>query len=107
MASDADYLNCILDRLSLLDGITYRPMMGEYLLYYRERIFGGIYDNRFLIRPVKAVREMMPEAETEIPYEGAKEMAAVSDSCSKEFLMELIEAMYNELPSPKQKKKKQ
>ena len=79
MASSNSYLEYVLDLLSGLDGITYRPMMGEYMLYYRGRIFGGIYDDRFLVKPVKAAIEMMPDAEYEIPYEGAKEMLLVDD----------------------------
>lgn len=102
MASSNSYLEYVLDLLSGLDGITYRPMMGEYMLYYRGRIFGGIYDDRFLVKPVKAAIEMMPDAEYEIPYEGAKEMLLI-DTEDREFLTELIEKMYPELPAPKKK----
>ena len=102
MASSDSYLEYVLDLLSGLDGITYRPMMGEYMLYYRGRIFGGIYDDRFLVKPVKAAIEMMPDAEYEIPYEGAKEMLLI-DTEDREFLTELIEKMYPELPAPKKK----
>ena len=103
MASSQGYLDFILEQLSELDGITYRAMMGEYIIYYRGKIVGGIYDDRFLVKPVKAARDMMPDAETEIPYEGAKEMLLVDSVDSREFLRDLLEAMYDELPAPKKK----
>ena len=104
MASSKGYLEFILDQLSGLDGITYRPMMGEYIIYYDGKVIGGIYDDRFLVKPVKAAAEMMPEAERELPYEGAKEMLLVSNVDNREFLKELLEAMYDELPAPKKKR---
>ena len=103
MASTKDYLEFILEQLSELDEISYRAMMGEYVLYYRGKVFGGIYDERFLVKPTKAAREMMPDADMELPYEGAKEMILVDDVDNKEFLRELVEAMYEELPAPKRK----
>ncbi len=104
MASSKEYLSFILDQLSGLDGITHRAMMGEYILYYRDRIIGGIYDDRFLVRPVPAAVAMMPDAEREIPYEGAKEMLLVDNVDSRDFLTQLIEAMYDELPAPKKRR---
>ena len=80
-------------------------MMGEYILYYRKKIIGGIYDDRFLLKPVKAAKEMMPDANMELPYEGAKEMLLVNDVENKAFLKELMEAMYEELPSPRKRSK--
>ena len=106
MASSKEYLDFILDGLSFLDGITYRAMMGEYILYYKEKIIGGIYDNRFLVKPVKAAKALMPNAASELPYEGAKQMLLVEDVEDKEFLKELVQAMYEELPKPKKKKEK-
>ena len=103
MASSKEYLDFILDQLSDLDDISYRAMMGEYIIYYRSKIVGGIYDDRFLVKPVKAAITMMPEAEMEVPYEGAKEMLLVDDVENRRFLRELLEAMYNELPAPKKK----
>ena len=103
MASSRDYLDYILEQLSELDSITYRAMMGEYILYYRDKVFGGIYDDRFLVKPVKAAKEKMPDADYELPYEGAKEMLLVDDVEDKEFLRGLIEAVYEELPAPKRK----
>lgn len=103
MASSKEYLDFILDQLSGLDDITYRAMMGEYILYYRGKIIGGIYDDRFLVKPVKAAAAMMPDAELELPYEGAKEMLLVDNVENREFLEELLNAMYPELPELKKK----
>ena len=105
MGSSKEYLEYILEQLSGLEDITYRAMMGEYILYYRGKIFGGVYDDRFLIKPVKIAKEMMPDADMELPYDGAKEMLLVDDVENREFLKELIEAMYDELPAPRKRKK--
>ena len=105
MGSSKEYLEYILEQLSGLEDITYRAMMGEYILYYRGKIFGGIYDDRFLIKPVKIAKEMMPDADMELPYDGAKEMLLVDDVENREFLKELIEAMYDELPAARKRKK--
>ena len=104
MASTKEYLNFILEQLSGLDEITYKAMMGEYIIYYRGKIVGGIYDDRFLVKNVKAAIDKMPDADLELPYEGAKEMLLVDDVDNKEFMKELFEAMYDELPAPKKKK---
>ena len=104
MASSKEYLDFILEQFSELEGISYRAMMGEYILYYGGKIVGGIYDDRFLVKVTKSSREMMPDAELELPYEGAKEMLLVDDVENKEFLRELLESMYPELPLPKKKK---
>lgn len=104
MASSKEYLDFILEQLSELDDVTYRAMMGEYIIYYRSKIVGGIYDDRFLVKPTKSAVEMMPNADMELPYEGAKEMLLVDDVDNKEFLRKLLEAMYEELPAPKKKK---
>ena len=103
MASSKEYLDFILEQLSELEEITHRAMMGEYVLYYRGRVFGGIYDDRFLVKPTKSAKAMMPDANMELPYDGAKEMLLVDDVDNKEFLRELVEAMYEELPAPKKK----
>ena len=103
MASSKEYLDFILEQLSGLKQVTYRAMMGEYILYWRGRIIGGIYDDRFLVKPTKSALAMMPEADREIPYEGAKEMLLVDNVDSREFLEELLEAMYDELPAPRKK----
>ena len=104
MASTKEYLEYVLEQLSELDDITYKAMMGEYILYYRGKIFGGVYDDRFLVKNTKSAAEKMPEAELQRPYEGAKEMLLVDDIENKEFLSELVEAMYEELPASKKKK---
>ena len=105
MASSKRYLEFILEQLSDLDDISYRAMMGEYIIYYRGRIVGGIYDDRFLVKPVKSAVAMMPNAGRELPYEGAKEMLLVDNVENRDFLQELVEAMYDELPAPKKKRK--
>ena len=103
MASTKAYLDFILEQLSELDEITYRAMMGEYIIYYRSKVVGGIYDDRFLVKPTKSAVAMMPDADMELPYEGAKEMILVDNVENKEFLRDLLEVMYGELPEPKTK----
>ena len=106
MATTKDYRDFILEQLNLLDNITCKSMMGEYLLYYNGILFGGIYDDRLLVKPVKSAISYMPTAPYELPYEGAKEMLLVDEVDNKEFLTGLFHAMYDELPAPKPKKKK-
>ena len=106
MASSKEYLNFILEQLSDLEEITYRSMMGEYIVYYRGKIVGGIYDDRFLVKPVKSAIAYMSNAKYEVPYDGAKEMLLVDDVDNKDFLTGLFNSMYDELPAPKPKKKK-
>lgn len=106
MASSKDYLDFILDQLSGLKGVAYRAMMGEYIIYYQGKVIGGIYDNRFLVKPVKSAFDKMPNARMELPYEGGKEMILVDDVDNREFLTELFEAMVDELPEPKKKNQK-
>ena len=101
MASSKDYLDFIMDQFSDLEEVTARKMMGEYIIYYRGKIVGGIYDDRFLVKPVRAAVELMPEAQRELPYEGAKEMLLVDDVDNREFMCNLLRAMYDELPAPK------
>jgi TfoX/Sxy family transcriptional regulator of competence genes len=103
MASSKDYLEFILEQLSGLNEITHRSMMGEYILYYRGKVFGGIYDDRFLVKLTKSAKAMMPDADMELPYEGAKEMILVDDVDDREFLRELVEAIYEELPASKKR----
>ena len=105
MALSKEYLNYILKQLSGLDEITYRQMMGEFILYYRRKIIGGIYDDRLLVKPVRSAISYMPTAAYELPYDGAKKMLLVEDVDSREFLTGLFNAMYDELPAPKPKKK--
>ena len=103
MASSKEYLAFVLDQLSELEEISCRGMMGEYILYYRGKIVGGIYDDRFLVKTGKAAEAMMPKAARELPYEGAREMLLVENVDDRAFLKELLEAMYPELPAPRKK----
>ena len=98
------YLNYILEQLSDLDGITHRSMIGEYILYFRGKIAPYLCDDRLLVKPVQAARDMMPNARYERPYDGAKEMLLVDNVDDRAFLTNLMEAMYGELPSPRKKK---
>ena len=103
MASSKEYLDFILEQLSELEEITYKSMMGEYIVYYRGKIVGGIYDDRFLVKPVKSAIAYMPNAKYELPYDGAKEMLLVDDVDNKEYLTGLFNSMYKELPALKRK----
>lgn len=103
MASSKEYLDYILEQLSLLDDVSYRAMMGEYIIYYRGKIAGGIYDDRFLVKPTESAAALMPNADKVLPYDGAKEMLLVGDVDNKVVLRELLESMYEELPAPKKK----
>ncbi len=105
MATRKEYLNYILEQLSELDGITHRMMMGEYIIYYREKIAAYVCDDRLLVKPVPSAVKMLPSANLEPPYDGAKEMLLVDDIDDREFLTKLFTAMYDELPEPKKKKK--
>lgn len=107
MASSKEYLEFILGQLSELEEITYRAMMGEFIIYFRGKMVGGIYDDRLLVKPVKSAISYVSTVTYELPYEGAKEMLLVDEVDSKEFLTGLFHAMYDELPAPKSKKKKQ
>jgi TfoX/Sxy family transcriptional regulator of competence genes len=104
MASSKEYLDFILEQLSDLSGVSYRAMMGEYIIYYQGKIIGGIYDDRFLVKPTVSAKKLMPEAPLELPYEGAKEMILVDNVDNKGFLCELLKAIFDELPLPKKKK---
>ena len=104
MASSKEYLDFILEQLAGLDGISYRAMMGEYILYCRGKVVGGIYDDRLLVKPTASALAMLPEAERELPYEGAKEMLLVDRLEDPAFLQELLTAMAEELPAPKKRK---
>ena len=101
MASSKDYLEYVLAQLSFLDNISYRAMMGEYIIYYQGKIVGGIYDDRFLVKPTKSALDLMPDASRELPYDGAKEMLLVEDIDNRVFMNELLNAMVDELPAPK------
>ena len=105
MASSKEYLDFIMEQLSELEDVSYKAMMGEYIIYYHRKVVGGIYDDRFLVKPTKSAAAMMPNADRELPYEGAKEMLLIDNVDNKQFLGELLNAMYVELPAPKGRKK--
>ena len=106
MGSSKAYLDFILEQLSELDEISARAMMGEYIIYYRGKIIGGIYDDRFLVKPTKSAAAMMPNAPMEQPYEGAKAMLLVDDVENRAFLRELLDAVASEVPTPKKRNQK-
>jgi TfoX/Sxy family transcriptional regulator of competence genes len=101
MASTKEYLTFILEQLSALDEISFRAMMGEYILYYQGKVFGGIYDDRLLVKPVPTAVKLMPDAVMESPYNGAKEMLLVDNVDNREFLYELVTRMSEELAGKK------
>ena len=103
MATSKEYKDFILEQLDLLDNITCKAMMSEFLLYYNDILFGGIYDNRLLVKIVDNNKKY--NMQEQLPYEGAKEMILVDDVDNKEFLRNLLESVYEELPEPKRKKK--
>ena len=104
MPSSKSYLQFILDQLSDLDEIAFRAMMGEYILYYRGKVVGGIYDDRLLVKPTKSARALIPQAALELPYEGAKAMLLVDEVDNRAALADLFNALYDDLPAPKAKK---
>ena len=103
MASSKEYLEYILEQLSDCEGITCRAMMGEFIIYCQGKVIGGIYDDRFLVKPVKSALELMPKARHELPYEGGREMLLVDETDDREFLKKLIDATVKDLPAPKKK----
>ena len=103
MPSSKEYLDYVLEQTSGLSGVTYRAMMGEYILYYQGRIIGGVYDDRLLVKDVPAARALMPEAPLQLPYEGAKPMLLAEDIDDRPFLTQLFTAMWPQLPAGKKK----
>ena len=106
MASSKEYFEFVKEQLSLLGDVSYRAMMGEYIIYYQDKVIGGIYDDRFLVKPTASAKRLMPDAAFELPYEGAKEMLLVEEIEDRDFLVDLFNAMVDELPAPKKRKKK-
>ena len=104
MSSTNQYLEFVLDLLGELDDVEHRKMMGEYVLYYRGKVFGGIYDDRFLLKVTPASERLLPDAPRAIPYEGAKEMLLIEVE-DRDTLHDVVDAMWQELPAPKKKKK--
>ena len=103
MASSKDFISFVMEQLSVLPGVDYRAMMGEYIIYFRGRVIGGIYDNRFLVKPVAAAKKIMPSAPMEIPYPGGKPMIMIADIENPELLEKLFITMYPELPDKRRK----
>lgn len=104
MATSREYMEFIIGQLDGLQDIACRAMMGEYVLYYRGKVFGGIYDDRLLVKPVAGAAALLPEDAYVQPYPGAKPMLLVENVDDKQFLAELLQAMYDELPLPKRRK---
>ena len=104
MATDKEYLNFILDQLSEIDGITYKQMMGEYIIYYHGKIAAYLCDDRLLVKPVPSAVKLMPDTKMEPPYDGVKKMILVENVDDRNFLTMLFESMYDELPEPRKKK---
>lgn len=103
MATSKEYYNFIMEQLSGLE-VKSRKMMGEYIIYYKDKVIGGIYDNRFLVKPTKSARNLMPDAPLELPYENAKEMLLVENVDDRQFLAVLLNAIAEELPEIKKKR---
>ena len=105
MASSREYLEFVLEQLSDVQDISYRAMMGEFIIYCHGKVIGGIYDDRFLVKPTDSAKKLMPEAPYELPYEGGSKMLLVEDIDNRGFLRELLKCMVEELPLSNRKKK--
>ncbi len=103
MATTKEFLSYLSEQLSLAEEIATRPMMGEYLLYCKGKLIGGIYDDRLLLKPTKAVSSLLPQAELQTPYEGAKPMIFVEELENRELLKTLCERTADELPAKKKR----
>lgn len=101
MASSRDFLEFVLEQLSELPDVTYRAMMGEFIIYYHNTVVGGIYDNRFLVKPTESVRKILPNASMEIPYNGGKPMMLLDDIENPELLKCALNAVYDDLSKSK------
>lgn len=106
MATSKEFLNFFTETLNRVEGITFRAMMGEYVLYYGGKVIGGIYDNRVLVKDIPSARKFLPEARLELPYEGAKPMIYLEDFEDAGLVEKLFTAMYKELSDTKPRKKK-
>ena len=106
MSSSNQYLDFVLDLLGELEDVAHRKMMGGYVLYYRGKVIGGIYrGDRFLLKVTPASERLLPGAPRATPYEGAKEMLLVEVE-DRDTLHDVVDAMWEELPAPKQRKKR-
>ena len=104
MPSSKEYLEFVLEQLSDIEGITHRAMMGEYIIYYKGKVIGGIYDDRLLVKKTDSAKQLMPNAPAELPYKGGKEMLLVEDIENRGFLAKLFNEMFGDLPMPKIKR---
>ena len=105
MSSSEEYREYVLELLTGLEEVSYRKMMGEDVLYYRSKVVGGIYDDRFLLKVTPASERLLPDAPRAIPYEGAKEMLLVEVE-DRDALCDVVDAMWEEVPAPKKRNKK-
>ena len=103
MATNKAYVEYIMEKLKAIGDFSYRPMMGEYVVYYKGKVIGGLYDNNFLLKTTKAAETFLENISLEVPYSGAKPMIMIDIEENKN-LKDLFEAMYLELPEPKKKK---
>ena len=103
MASSKEYLEFVLEQLSGIQGISHRAMMGEYLIYCRGKVIGGIYDDRFLVKVTDSARRLLPDAVSELPYQGAREML-LADVDDRELLNRIVPAIADDLPMPRNKR---
>lgn len=103
MASSKEFLDFVLEQLSDLDGVTYRPMMGEYILYVDGKVVGGLYDDRLLVKPVKGAKALLPDAPLQLPYEGGSDMLFVDEVDDRLLLADLFRTLATEVPAKKKK----
>ena len=100
MSSSRDFLDYVLEQLSELSDVSFRPMMGEYVIYYEGKVVGGIYDDRFLIKNTKSVSEYLKNNDISLPlekpYPGGRDMLA-ADIDDREMTCSLIEMIRKDL----------
>ena len=101
MSSTREYMDFVMDQLSDLDDVSFRAMMGEYVIYYRGKVVAGVYDDRLLVKPTNTAQKIIPNAPMEIPYPGGKPMIMIEDVENRELLQNLFDAVYTEIPAPK------
>ena len=104
MPTSQTFLDGLKKRLVLLDDVRFKPMMGEYLMHYRGKYVATVCDERLHVKPVECVKEMLDGMPMEIPYAGAKPCYRVTKLDDAEFLLELFDKLYENLPAPKKKK---
>ena len=105
MASSKEYMSFVLEQLSGVEGLSYRAMMGEFVIYVRGKVVGGVYDDRLLIKDTVSARKLTPNAQYELPYDGGRPMLSV-DVDDRELACRLFNAVADDLPAPAQKNRK-